>query len=722
MAKQKKNLNDPHFEREKRKYDNPIPSRELVLDVFAEQGKPLTDKQLFRHLMLKDESARESMGYRLRAMLRDGQLMRDRRGRLCLLDKVNLIRGVICAHPDGFGFLCPDDNSEDLFLNARQMNFVMHGDTVLAFDKGRNARGKRIADIHEVLTHANSSVVGRIYQEGDVFFVEPESKFLTGAITIGKNDALNAKSGQVVLVEMLFFPSRHQRAVGKVIEVLGDFMQAGMEIDIALHAHNIPNVFPEAVLKEVQSFPVKVEADDLKGRADLRALNFVTIDGEDAKDFDDAVLCERKPKGGYKLYVAIADVSHYVVPGTALDKEAHHRATSVYFPGFVVPMLPEQLSNGLCSLKPEVDRLALVCEMSISEAGKVSRSRFYKAVIHSKYRLTYTKVAKMIDEGFSDEFAFLAPIYELYQKLAINRKARGAIEFDAQEAQIEFNEDRKISALKPLVRNDAHKLIEECMLLANVCTAKALKKAKVPALYRVHEPPQDEKLAALREFLAPMSLSIEGGAKPSPKEFAKLSEMIATRPDKSVIETMMLRSLMQAQYTEVNKGHFGLAYPAYTHFTSPIRRYPDLIIHRLLTHHVLSYQDEAPLYDKKVMHQYGLHCSANERRAEEASRDVVSWLKCEFMQGKLGEVYTGRVVSITHFGLFVALDQLFVDGLVHISSLPPDYYHFDKVHQRLMGTKSGKNYHLGDKLTIQVSNVSLDERKIDFVLHETIDA
>ncbi len=716
MTKKKNHFQDPHYQREKERYDNPIPSREAVLSILEEEGKPLSERQLFKRLCLTKTDEQERMGYRLRAMLRDGQLMQDRRGRICLLNRINLIRGTVSAHPDGFGFLIPDDKSEDYFLSARQMMRVMHNDVVLAFDKGRNTRGKRIADIHEVVEHANASIVGQLFEEGGIYFVEPESKFLNQAISIPKPDLNGAKAGQVVLLEMVFFPSKHQQAIGKVIEVLGDHRDPGMEIEIAIHSYGLPNEWSKEVMAEVQKLPSKVIEDDFKGRSDLRELEFVTIDGEDAKDFDDAVFCKAKPKGGYQLYVAIADVSHYVRPGSALDKEAIARSTSVYFPGFVVPMLPEQLSNGICSLKPNVDRLAFVCEMSINAKGSVTRSRFYKAVIHSKARLTYTNVAKMIELGFSEEFSFLAPLYDLYKLLGALRLQRGAIEFDVPETQIEFNLDKKISALKPLVRNDAHKLIEECMLLANVSAAKHLIKLKDPALFRVHDSPRDKKLESLREFLGPMSLSLGGGDKPTPKDFAELAQSIANRPDKSIIEVMMLRSLMQAEYTEKNKGHFGLAYKAYTHFTSPIRRYPDLLTHRIIEHHLNHSDPNKALYSASEMHQFGIHCSTNERRAEEASRDVVSWLKCEYMEDKVGQSFTGRIVSVVHFGVFVALDDIYVEGLVHMTSLPPDYYHFEKAHQALIGTRTGKRFHLGDRLQVVVAGVSLADRKIDFTL------
>jgi ribonuclease R len=714
-----KKSKDPFFKRESEKYADPIPSREFIMEVLDEYGRPMSRNQLFDKLHLNEESKQESLGFRLKAMLRDGQIMQDRRGRFCLLQKINLRRGTVQGHPDGFGFFVPDEGGEDMVLSAKEMRAVMHGDVVLAYQAGVDRRGRPEGKIHEVLEHANASVVGRFFTDHGVNFVLPDSKRLTQDISIPQELSGGAKNGQMVLVELIAYPNKRAQAIGKVIHILGDHMAPGMEIQVAIHAHGIPFEWPDDVLAEVAKIPQQVTEEQLNGRTDLRKLPFVTIDGEDAKDFDDAVYCYKKPKGGFQLYVAIADVSNYVAQDSALDKEASRRGNSVYFPGKVVPMLPEALSNGLCSLNPHVDRLCMVAEMSISNDGKISRSRFYRAVIHSNARLTYTQVGTWLGAGKTDEkhqplWPVLQDLYELYHVLLTTRKARGAMDFETTETRIEFDEHKKIQCIVPVIRNDAHKLIEECMLAANVATAKFLEKAEIPTLYRVHAAPEEDKITALRQFLGELGLQLSGGKKPTPKDFQRTMSVIGDRPEKHLIETVMLRSLKQAHYVEANEGHFGLAYSAYTHFTSPIRRYPDLLIHRAIGHLL----DNHPVYEFSYSHddmnRLGKHSSMTERRADEATREVVSWLKCEYMQDKLGQVFKGRISAVTSFGIFVELDEIYVEGLVHVTSLKNDYYTFDSVKHRLIGTRGGQVYRLGDKMTVLVARVDLDERKIDF--------
>ena len=716
MSKKSK---DPFYKREREKYDDPIPSREFIMELMNDYGRPMSRPQLIDKLQLEKESHRESLGFRLKAMLRDGQIMQDRRSRFCLLQKINLRRGTVQGHPDGYGFFIPDDGAADMLLTAKEMRSVMHGDVVLAYQQGVDRRGRPEGKIHEVLEHANMTVVGRFFSEHGVHFVIPDSKRLTQDISIPQELVLEAKNGQMVLVELIAFPNKTSQAIGKVIHVLGDHMAPGMEIQVAIHAHGIPFDWPADVLAEVAKIPQQVDESDRVGRTDLRSLPFVTIDGDDAKDFDDAVYCSIKPKGGFQLYVAIADVSNYVDEHSALDKEATRRGNSVYFPGKVVPMLPEALSNGLCSLNPQVDRLCMVAELSISPDGKIARSRFYRAVIHSHARLTYTQVGDWLHEGHTDKayealWPSLEALYSLYRVLAATRKTRGAIDFDTVETRIEFDEKKKIKCIVPVIRNEAHRLIEECMLAANVATAQFLAKAEIPTLYRVHCVPDEDKITALRQFLGELGLQLGGGKIPKPKDFQRTMSALGDRPEKTLIETVMLRSLKQAQYVEVNEGHFGLAYSAYTHFTSPIRRYPDLLIHRALGY-VL---DKKPIgefnYTLEDMNRLGKHTSMTERRADEATREAVAWLKCEYMQDKLGEVFTGRISAVTSFGLFVVLDEVFVEGLVHISSLKNDYYQFDAVQHRLVGGRGGTVYHLGDAMTVLVARVDLDERKIDF--------
>lgn len=633
--------------------------------------------------------------------------------------KINLSRGTVQGHPDGFGFFIPDDGADDMFLSAKEMRAVMHGDVVLAYKTSVDKRGRSEATIHEVLEHANATIVGRFFTEHGVSFVRPDSKRLTQDISIPQESVDGAKNGQMVLVELISFPNKRTQAIGKIIHVLGEHMAPGMEIQVAIHAHGIPFEWPDDVSIEVAKIPQQVTEDQIHGRTDLRNFSFVTIDGEDAKDFDDAVYCYKKPKGGFQLYVAIADVSNYVAQNSALDKEAARRGNSVYFPGKVVPMLPEALSNGLCSLNPHVDRLCMVAEMAIDQDGKITRSRFYRAVIHSHARLTYTQVGTWLEQGASDEkhaplWPMLQSLYELYHVLLTTRKTRGAMDFETTETRIEFDDNKKIQCIVPVIRNDAHKLIEECMLAANVATARFLEKAEIPTLYRVHAAPEAEKITALRQFLGELGLQLGGGKKPGPKDFQLTMSTIGDRPEKHLIETVMLRSLKQAQYLEANEGHFGLAYSAYTHFTSPIRRYPDLLIHRAVGYLL----DNQPLhkfgYSHDDMNRLGKHSSMTERRADDATREVVSWLKCEYMQDKLGQVFTGRISAVTSFGIFVELDEVYVEGLVHITSLKNDYYTFDAAKHRLIGTRGGQVYRLGDKMTILVARVDLDERKMDF--------
>ncbi|HHT7362517.1 TPA: ribonuclease R [Legionella pneumophila] len=716
MSKKSK---DPFYKREREKYAEPIPSREYIMEILDEYGRPMSRSKLFDKLDLSSESQQESLGFRLKAMLRDGQIMQDRRGRFCLLQKINLLRGTVQGHPDGFGFFIPDDGSEDMVLSAKEMRAVMHGDVVLAYQSGLDRRGRSEAKIHEVLEHANTTVVGRFFTDHGVNFVIPDSKRLTQDISIPQEFIGDAKNGQIVLVELIAYPNKRSQAIGRVIHILGEHMAPGMEIQVAIHAHGIPFEWPDDVLAEVGKIPQQISEEQLKGRTDLRNLPFVTIDGEDAKDFDDAVYCYKKPKGGFQLYVAIADVSHYVAKDSALDQEAARRGNSVYFPGKVVPMLPEALSNGVCSLNPHVDRLCMVAELSITQEGKISRSRFYRAVIHSHARLTYTSVGAWLEQGKADEkhqtlWPMLESLYDLYHVLLDTRRLRGAMDFETTETRIEFDENKKIKCIVPVIRNDAHKLIEECMLAANVATARFLEKAEIPTLYRVHAAPEEDKITALRQFLGELGLSLGGGRKPGPKDFQRTMNMIGDRPEKHLIETVMLRSLKQAQYVESNEGHFGLAYSAYTHFTSPIRRFPDLLIHRAIGHLL----DNHPVYEFEYSHEdmnrLGKHSSMTERRADEATREVITWLKCEYMQDKLGQVFKGRISAVTSFGIFVELDEIYVEGLVHVTSLKNDYYTFDSAKHRLIGARGGQVYRLGDKMTVLVARVDLNERKIDF--------
>lgn len=722
--KSKSKLADPFAKREAEKYSNPIPSREYILDHLKKCGHLVKREELFQVLGLKkdDPEQEEALRRRLRAMERDGQIVLTRREGYGLPDKMNLLRGRIIGHKDGFGFLVPDDGSDDLYLSAHQMQCVFHGDRALARVAGTDKRNRREGIIAEVLERNTPSLVGRFFSEKGVDFVIPSNTRIAQDILLSSEEKVNAKEGQIVLVEIVSYPSFRKQAIGRITEILGDHMAPGLEIEVAIRNFNIPHTWSDAVQSEMLPFEQGYLAADEKDRRNLQALPFVTIDGADAKDFDDAVYCERQKKQ-WRLIVAIADVSHYVNPGSALDKEAQLRGNSVYFPNAVVPMLPEVLSNELCSLKPEVNRLCMVCDMQISLKGEVKGFEFYPAVIYSRARLIYDDVAAWLENkkcpsAYKAIFPHLQDLHALYQILRETREKRGAIDFETTETHVIFDNARKIKQIVPTKRTVAHRIIEECMLLANVSAAHFLLKAKVPALFRVHATPTTEKLADLKLFLAELGLRLPGGKIPKPADYAIFLKSIAQRPDARLIQTVLLRSLSQAVYSPDNIGHFGLAFDAYTHFTSPIRRYPDLVVHRAIRHVLAKRKPKQFMYDLVSISRLGEHCSTTERRADEATREVLDWLKCEFMRDRVGETFEGLITNVTGFGLFVELKDIYIEGLVHVTALHNDYYQFDAKKHRLYGERSGITYRLGDSLRVKVGRVDLDQRKIDFELAE----
>ena len=728
MAKPRKNkkISDPYAAREAKKYDHPIASRELLLEIIQNHDGPATFSKLCKILSLSSNRDLDSLERRLKAMERDGQLVRNRRGSFLPVGTADLVRGRIIGHPDGFGFLTPDEGGEeDVFLSPKQMRGVLHGDRAVVQVIQTRRDGRKEGHLVEVLERHNQQVVGHYHEEKGFGYVVPDNKRIHQDIFIPNKNKHAAKRGQIVIATIVEQPSKHTQPIGEITEILGEHMSAGMEIDIAIRTHGLPNTFSEEVLQEVKVFSEDSILDQATKRKDLRDLPFVTIDGEDAKDFDDAVYSE-KLDNGWKLYVAIADVSFYVRPGTALDTEAQWRGTSVYFPGRVIPMLPEHLSNGLCSLNPHIPRLSMVCEMRITPKGRIRSYQFYKAIIESHARLTYTQVAAAIIDKkvrarkkLGDLCAPLDELNLLFKAFLKFRKERGAIEFHTTETKIEFGENKKIARIYPFERNDAHRIIEECMIAANVAAAKYFAKNKFPSLYRVHEGPTATKLKELHQLLKTLGLSLPGGEKPEPKHYAKLLETISARPEDRWIETVLLRSLAQAVYSPDNSGHFGLSHPLYTHFTSPIRRYPDLIVHRAISHLIEKKNVKTFHYSHNDLVLQGEHCSMAERRADDATRDAIAWLKCEYMQDMIGNTFNGIITGVTAFGLFVELSDIYVEGLIHISTLANDYYHFDAAMFSLIGERTGKTYRLGDKVTIMVARVNLDDRKIDFVLKES---
>ncbi|ABX47915.1 ribonuclease R [Shewanella baltica OS625] len=723
-------IKDPHFEREQDKYENPIPSREYIIDYLRSQKSPITRDSIAAALNIQEEEQLEALRRRLRAMERDGELVFTRGQSYGLPEKMDLIPGTVLGHREGFGFFKPDEGGDDLFISNRDMLMYFHGDKVLAQKAGTDRRGRREARLVRLIQPRSAAIVGRYHVDSGMAFVIADDKRITQEILVANEDRNGARQGDVVVVELTRRPGRFVKAAGKVTEVLGKQMAPGMEIEIALRNYDLPHTWSPVIEKKLRRIPDEVTDADKVGRVDLRHLPLVTIDGEDARDFDDAVYAEKKAGGGWRLWVAIADVSYYVRTDSALDTEARARGNSVYFPSQVIPMLPEKISNGLCSLNPHVDRLCMVAEMTVSAKGKLSGYKFYPAVMYSHARFTYTQVAEMLEGGpIAPEHEALFPhlqcLQSLYLALDEQRAERGAIAFETMETQFIFNEQRKIDKIVPRGRNQAHKIIEECMILANVSAAKFVKKHKGDVLYRVHEAPSEQKLANFKEFLAERGLTMPGGLEPTPSDYQNVMLQIADRPDAELIQVMLLRSMRQAIYTPDNEGHFGLALEEYAHFTSPIRRYPDLVLHRVIRYLLAKERGEATEkwtqdggyhYQLDELDQLGEECSTTERRADEATRDVSDWLKCEFMQDHVGDTFEAVIASVTSFGLFVRLNELFIDGLVHISSLGSDYYQFDPMRQRLIGEHTGQVYQVGDPVTVKVAAVNLDDRQIDLVM------
>ncbi|MGA9335198.1 MAG: ribonuclease R [Rudaea sp.] len=721
-SKQARRRPDPHAAREAQRYEHPIPSREALLAFLSERAQMLNAQTLADELHLTSARDFEALTRRLGAMLRDGQLLQNRRGGFGVAERLDLIPGSIIANAEGFGFLRPDAGGDDIYISPAQMRKVLHGDRVLASIVGVDRRGRKQADIVEVLERRASRLVGRVSVENGVVMVVPDDRRLHQDVLIPPGKDNGAKSGQIVVAEITQPPSEHCGPIGEVVSVLGERLSPSLVVEMTIASHGLPSEWPAATLREAANVEQQPTLEEISGRTDLRKLALVTIDGADARDFDDAIFAE-PVEGGFRLIVAIADVSHYVRPGSALDDEAQKRSTSTYFPGFVVPMLPETLSNGICSLNPDVERLCMACEMHVNREGEVTRAKFRSAVMRSHARLTYTRVWQAIGEKHADALEELADVmphlrhlHQLYKLLARARKRRGAIDFETHEVKFQLSASGEVEQLDASPRNDAHKIVEECMIAANVQAAKFLDRCRIPALYRVHAPPPESKYEDLLEFLHEFSLKLPPYDQVTPADYSALLKKTRDRPDAELIQSVLLRSQSMAVYAPSDDGHFGLALDAYAHFTSPIRRYPDLLVHRAIRFALEKGKAADYVYSSSDMAALGTHCSQNERRSEDAERDVDERYKCAWMEKHVGSQFDGIVSGVTSFGMFVELIQSQVSGLVHITQLPNDYYHFDPIRHLLSGERNGLQFRLGDAVRVQVLRASLEDRKIDFKL------
>ena len=705
-----------------KKYKHPIPSRNELLDYLTEVGRPVRADAILKGFGLKGQRMRALLDDRLQGMVRAGQIMENRRHEYCLMAKLDLVTGQVSGHRDGFGFVIPDEGEDDVYLSAREMRAIFDGDRVAVKIVGTDRRGRPEGRLVEVLERGKRTVAGQFRRERGIGVVIPDNPRISHRILVPKGEAGNARNGEMVVAEILDYPTHVDPPTARIVKVIGAADQKGIATDLAIHSNGIPCEWPKAVGNAIKKYGKTVPTNAKQGRIDLRDIDLVTIDGADARDFDDAVYCEPSGKG-WRLLVAIADVSHYVAIGSALDKEATVRGTSVYFPDRVVPMLPEVLSNGLCSLNPKVDRLCMVCEMRVDKDGKVSRSKFYEAVMRSKARLTYAQVNAFL----TDESAKAVPrslhdairnLHAMFKEMAKARKRRGAIELDIPQTRFKLDENGTIEDIVVQTRNDAHRLIEECMIAANVQAAKFIRRHRIPGLYRVHPKPDPDRFDELRLYLVSLGLKVPHPDHVAPRDFNKMLEQVEGRPDSAAISMAMLRSMTHAEYSPDNIGHFGLALDAYAHFTSPIRRYPDLLVHRAIRHILRGGKPRQYDYDARAMERLGAATSATEKRAEDATREVEAWLKCQFMEDHLGNEYTGVITGVTNFGVFVQLEELLIDGLVHVTSLVNDYYQFEPEKQQLVGERTGRTYRLGEEMQVLVHKVDMETRRIDFRLAE----
>lgn len=719
------NIPDPEFAEQLKKYDNPIPSRGALLTYLTQLKKILPLDHIAEKIGIKNDEQLEALRRRLNAMINDGSLFINRKSGYGVRDKTDLIKGVVQAHADGFGFLVSPELEKDGFILPKEMRKVMDGDVVLASIQEGRRKNKEEAYIVEIIERAQKTLVGKFFNKNGQGIVEPDNNTIDDIIIPAGSEA-TANDGDFVTVLINEYPNKHRPALGEVIAILGQKLNSRLAMELTMAAANLPSEWPEDFERVTSYIPTSVTDQDITPDVvDIRHLPLVTIDGEDARDFDDAVYAEKNDKG-WRLIVAIADVSKYVPPNSELDKEAFKRGTSVYFPGKVIPMLPLEISNGICSLNPQVDRMCMVCDMLISKTGAIKKHRFYRAVMHSHARITYNQCWDYLDKQVKqDKWHDKVPqaldtMNDLYHAMNIDKEQRGAITFNSTDVFISIDEEGQVSGITPYTRNDAHKLIENFMIAANICAAQFVTKHKVPAAYRVHDTPPMQKLTDLKDFLQSLGIKPNFSDPVAPKDFERIINQIQDRDDVNLIESVLLRSQALASYEAENGGHFGLALQHYAHFTSPIRRYPDLMIHRAIEYIIMQNKPKRYIYSPQKAEELAAQCSLTERRAETASRDVDARLKCMYMEQFIGEEMTGIVSGVTHFGVFVTLDNIMVDGLIHVTSLPNDYYQHNKIQHKLVGERSGHIFQLADKLKIKVAAVSIDDRKIDFEFIEKL--
>jgi ribonuclease R len=716
-------VEDPNLELEKSRYADPIASRELLLKHLTEASEPVTAARLAKRLGLNSDSQREALSKRLAAMVRDGQALQSAEGYTTAAEAERVV-GRVRGRASGEVLVMPEDGSAPLALARADTRTLMHNDRIEVRAVGTNDRGRRLARLIRRVGDSPARIGGTWHTAPGHGRVTPEDPAHWYSVEVALKDRLGAQDDDAVIVEITKRPLGEASAQGRVVEVLRNQRPADLAARFAIARHDLPQEFSESVLRAADRIGTVVREADRAHREDLRALPLVTIDGEDARDFDDAVFAETARGGGWRLLVAIADVSHYVRFGSDLDTEARARATSVYFPDRVLPMLPEQLSNHLCSLMPRVERLAFVCDMHVSKHGRLGKTRFYEAVIRSHARLTYDQAwGYLKDPAASTDGALSPPIrtslqtlYSVYQALKVARDARGALDFRGGEVKARIGADGKIEGFYAVMRNDAHRLIEECMIAANVEAAVALRLAKAASLYRVHGQPEDKRVTELQKVLNALQVGAAFSDKPTPREFRQLVERLGARPDGILLEGLVIRSLAQAVYQQTNIGHFGLALEEYAHFTSPIRRYPDLLVHRAIKAAVLPHSASGHKYSTSELQALGQESSQRERRADDASRDVMSYLRCLYLQPRVGESFDATISSALEFGLFVQLKEMPIDGLVHISAIPGDYWELESGGMGLVGQRTGRRWQLGDAVRVRLSRVDLAQRQIDFEL------